>query len=204
MTAQLAAPAEAPPIIEIIHDAATVQTAIGQLASRVVERYAGTDTLFISLLDGGPEFSTPLMMEAHRLDPDFHPEVAYIDTDKYGDDRIGKEVRITRGLPDDVRVKGRLAVILDEVLDSADTTEKVEEYLLGLGAVGVEVVVLAQKERRRRVWQEATIHGLTTPNGWLVGMGMNGAPGMVPEAYRFADYIGMVKGSERPFDSVDN
>ena len=168
------------------------------MAGRVVERYGGTDTLFVSLLDGGPEFSTPLMTEAHRLDPNFHPEVRYIDTDKYDDDQVGKEVRITRGLPDDVRVQGRLAVILDEVLDSAETTEKVEDYLLGLGAIGVEVVVLAQKERPRRVWQEATMYGLTTPNGWLVGMGMDGAPGMAPEVYRFADYIGMVVGSEQP------
>lgn len=181
------------PALKVIYDAAAVKDAIVELAGRVIDRYKGRDVLFVSLLNGGPVFSTLLMMEADRLDPDFCPEVCYLNIETYGDGQVAREPKIVQALSPNVRVKGRLVVVLDEVLDSGVTTGKAEEYVRGLGAADVELVVLVKKERQRAVWKDATLHALTAPDVWLNGVGMDGSPGRPPESFRFADCISVVE-----------
>lgn len=181
------------PALRVIYDAAAINDAIGKLAGRVIDRYKGRDVLFVSLLNGGPVFSTMLMMEADRQDPDFCPEVCYLNIETYGDSQTAKEPKLTQPLSPNTQVKGRVVVVLDEVLDSGVTTARAGEYLLGLGATDVELVVLIEKERERKVWQRATLYALTAPDVWLNGLGMDGSPGRPPEVFRFADYISVVE-----------
>lgn len=181
--------------MEVIHDEDAVRVAISGLAGQVIGKYKEKNPLFVSLLNGGPVFSTLLMMEVELQDPDFCPEVSYLNVETYGNGQQAKEPQVTQPLSSSVDVGGRLVVVLDEVLDSGATMTEVEKDLYGLGADGVDLVVLVQKERQRQHWQQATLHGLTAPDEWLVGMGMNGAPGRPSEAYRFADYIGAIRQS---------
>ncbi len=181
------------PTLKTLYDSQAVSEAIGKLAQQVIGRYKGRDALFVSLLNGGPVFSTLLMMEADRRDPDFCPEVCYLNIETYGTGQTPKEPVITQELSPNVRVKGRVAVVMDEVLDSGVSTAKAEEYLRGLGATDVELVVLIRKDRERKAWQEPTLHALATPDLWLNGIGMDGSPGRPPEAFRFADYISVVE-----------
>ncbi|HEU4984539.1 MAG TPA: phosphoribosyltransferase family protein [Nitrososphaera sp.] len=188
--------AKAEPALKVIYDAAAVSGAISKLAAQVIDRYKGRDALFVSLLNGGPVFSTMLMMEADRQDPDFCPEVCYLNIETYGDGQTAREPKLTQPLSSGTRVKGRVAVVLDEVLDSGVTTAKAEEYLRSLGAEDVELVVLVRKERQRKAWQEATLYALAAPDVWLNGLGMDGSPGRPPEVFRFADYISVVEPGE--------
>lgn len=170
-----------------------MRAAVSDLAGRIISRYKGKNPLFVSLLNGGPVFSTLLMMEVERRDPDFCPDVCYLNIETYGVGQQAKESVIAQGLPAGTNTEGRLAVVLDEVLDSGVTMKTVEEYLYNLGVAVTELVVLVQKERERELWPEATMYGLKAPDKWLGGMGMNGAPGAAPEAYRFASYVGVIE-----------
>lgn len=163
------------------------------MASRVVARYRNQNPLFVTLLNGGVVFSTLLMMEIERQAPDFCPEVCYMNIETYGYGQSAGEPIVTQPLPPSARTEGRLVVVLDELLDSGASTAKAEEYLRGLGATDVELVVLLQKQRERKVWQNATLYMLDAPDAWLCGFGLNGAPGRPPESYRFAGFLAVAQ-----------
>src|SRR5689334_5655592 len=57
---------------EILYSAEEVSQRIDELAADVIARYRGTETMFVSLLNGAQPFTAKLMFAIQRLDPNFH------------------------------------------------------------------------------------------------------------------------------------
>lgn len=176
---------------QILFSEEEVTARLVEMAGELARRYTGKRPLFVCLLRGAVPFTAALMSQLAKLNPDFHPEVDYMEVSAYGQSRSLQKLVIKKDLDNGTDIKGRFIVVLDDVLDSGTTVDWVAKHLLGQGAASVEVVVMIQKDKLRKNWPQATLYGFEVPDKWIVGMGMDDAK-PTKEGYRWANYIGIV------------
>jgi hypoxanthine phosphoribosyltransferase len=101
----------------------------------------------------------------------FPLEFDYIHVSRYGDDDRGGEV-VWKVIPRQ-SVAGRTIIVVDDILDEGETLAHVKQRLLDMGAAEVILVVFADKELGKAKPVQADIVGLTIPNEFVVGFGMD-------------------------------
>jgi hypoxanthine phosphoribosyltransferase len=70
-------------------------------------------------------------------------------------------------------VAGRTIIVVDDILDEGETLAHVKQRLLDMGAAKVILAVFADKDLGRQKPVQADIVGLTIPNKFVVGFGMD-------------------------------
>jgi len=117
----------------------------------------------------------------------FPLELDYIEVTRYGVATRGGEIawKVTPG----VAVAGRVVLVLDDVLDEGRTLAAIREKLLVAGAARVLGAVLVDKDIGRAKPAAADFVGVTLPNRYLFGCGMDvqGAWRNLPEIYALKD-----------------
>jgi len=101
----------------------------------------------------------------------FPLEFDYIHVTRYGDLDRGGEV-VWKVIPRQ-DVTGRTIIIVDDILDEGETLAHVKQRLLDMGAAEVILAVFADKELSKVKPVYADIVGLTVPNQFVVGFGMD-------------------------------
>ncbi|MEG2571328.1 MAG: phosphoribosyltransferase family protein, partial [Clostridia bacterium] len=81
-------------------------------------------------------------------------------------------------------------IIVDDILDTGKTLLNIREMMVARGAASVKLCVLFNKPSRREAPIEADFVGLTVPDEFLVGFGLDFA-----ERYRNLPYVGVLKPS---------
>ena len=180
-----------------LYDRKQVQARIGELAAQIIHDHQRNNPLFVALLRGASPFATKLMFEIARQAPTMHPDLDYMMVSTYGGSQHAGEPRIVTDLSPTTEVDGRYTIILDDVRDLGITGEFVEHHLLGLGALSVQLAVLAEKAVERTTTIEAAYCGFSVGDNWLVGMGMDDAQAG-HEAYRWLDEIWEIRRDDEP------
>lgn len=178
---------------QVLHSSEDVARRIDEMAAELVERYRGTQPLFVCLLRGGAPFAAQLMFAVTRLDPTFHPELDYMTVRTYASERSASHPELVMGLAPGTDVMGRTVVMLDDVLDKGHTASFTSGYLRLLGAANVDLVVLMQKQCEREQYKDATIYGFVAPDEWLTGMGMDDVR-IAREANRWLGELAIANG----------
>ncbi|MCA9338387.1 hypothetical protein KC949_02415 [Candidatus Saccharibacteria bacterium] len=180
---------------EVLYTEKDVDRQIKKMASEVINRYAGTDPLFVCLLRGGAPFAMKLMFEITRQDPTFYPEIDYMIVKTYGDRRTESDSELITDLAPHTNTKGRHAIILDDTLDKGITADFVNDHLRKNHQVSdVDLLVLVEKDVERAQFKHATMSCFTAGPEWLVGMGLDdSASGK--EAGRWADYVAVLNNN---------
>ena len=101
----------------------------------------------------------------------FPLEFDYIHVSRYGDDDQGGKV-VWKVIPR-ANVAGRTIIVLDDILDEGETLATVKQRLLDMGAADVIIAVFADKDIKRPKPIAADIVGLTIPDEFVVGFGMD-------------------------------
>jgi hypoxanthine phosphoribosyltransferase len=147
-----------------------VQAAVRQVADVLNERFRRPDNttfpLVLGVMGGAVVFTGTLLPQL-----DFPLEFDYIHVSRYGDDDRGGKV-VWKVIPRQ-NVAGRTIVVVDDILDEGETLAHVKQRLLDMGAAEVIIVVFADKHIGRRKPIAADIVGLTLPNAFVVGFGMD-------------------------------
>jgi hypoxanthine phosphoribosyltransferase len=155
---------------EEIFDAAAVQQAVAQMADNLNARFdrADDDTfpLVLGVMGGAVVFVGNLLPQLR-----FPLEFDYIHVSRYGDDDQGGQV-VWKVIPRP-NVAGRTIIVLDDILDEGETLAHVKQRLLDMGAAEVIVAVFADKAIKRAKPIKADIVGLTIPDKFVVGFGMD-------------------------------
>jgi len=165
-----------------------VSKAIARIATDIINTHRDSSPLFVGLLRGAAPFTSKLMFELARQEPELHAELDYMMVSTYGGGRTAGEPHIVTDLAPDTTVNGRTVIILDDVLDKGVTANFVMNHLKSRGAAKVEIAVLCQKTVQRMHPIEPTYCGFTFGDEWLVGMGMDDAKTQ-KEGYRWLDEI---------------
>lgn len=175
-----------------LHTADQVNEQITRIASEIVRDHGTDNPLFVALLRGAAPFASKLMLEIARQAPDMHPDLDYMMVSTYGSTQHAHEPRIVTDLAPTTEVVGRTVIILDDVLDKGITAEFVYRHIESMGAAGIKLAVLAQKQVERVHDISPDYCGFNAGDEWLVGMGMDDA-GLTHEANRWLDEIWEIK-----------
>lgn len=149
---------------------AEVQAAVTSVADQLNARFAAPGAtefpLVLGVMGGAVVFTGTLLPQlAFPLDFD------YIHVSRYGDDDRGGEL-VWKVIPRQ-NVAGRTILLVDDILDEGETLAHVKQRLLDMGAAEVMVVVFADKDLGRTKPITADLVGLSLPNKFVVGFGMD-------------------------------
>ena len=155
---------------EEIFDADTVKAAVTRVAGTLNERFGNPEDeafpLVLGVMGGAVVFTGQLLTQL-----DFPLEFDYIHVTRYGDDDKGGQV-VWKVIPRS-NVEGRTIVVVDDILDEGETLAHVKQRLLDMGAAEVIIAVFADKALKKTKPVKADIVGLTIPNKFVVGFGMD-------------------------------
>jgi len=153
---------------EEIFDAAAVQNAVGNVARTLNERFGHDDEfpLVLGVMGGAVVFTGHLLPQLT-----FPLEFDYIHVSRYGDEDRGGEV-VWKVVPRS-NVEGRTVIVVDDILDEGETLAHVKQRLLDMGAREVVIAVFADKAIGKAKPIHPDIVGLTIPNRFVVGFGMD-------------------------------
>lgn len=145
-----------------------VAAAVDRVAAAVNAALVGQEErpLALVLMRGGLIFAgqlLPLLELPVDLD--------YVDATRYGDATRGGELQWRMPVPD--AVAGRTVLIVDDVLDEGKTLAAVRAEVLAKGAGRVLIVVFAEKQLGRAKPVSADFIGVTLPDRYLFGYGMD-------------------------------
>jgi len=163
---------------ELIHPAEAVQAAVQRVAAALNARLADKNPLVLCVMTGGAIFCGQLLPQL-----EFPLDFDYLHATRYGPDTQGGKIswRIAPWTP----VKDRTVLVVDDILDEGVTLAAVEESLRRLGAAEVLTAVFADKLNGKQKPIAADFVGLTVPDRFVFGFGMDvdGAWRHLPAVY---------------------
>ncbi|WP_372694362.1 hypoxanthine-guanine phosphoribosyltransferase [Immundisolibacter sp.] len=167
---------------DCLYDAAAVDAAVRRLAGEVTATLAGGNPLLLCPMTGG------VVLSGHLLPLlDFPLEFDYVHATRYAGALRGGELawKVTPS----ATLAGRQVLIVDDVLDRGITLAALVDFCRREGAAGVHTLVLVDKQCRREADIEADFVGLTAPDRYLFGWGMDykGYLRNVPGIYAVAE-----------------
>jgi hypoxanthine phosphoribosyltransferase len=155
---------------EEIFDKATVDAAVTRMADELNARFNVPDNqefpLVLGVMGGAVVFTGNLLPQLT-----FPLEFDYIHVSRYGDEDKGGQV-VWKVIPRS-NVAGRTVIVLDDILDEGETLAHVKERLLEMGAAEVILAVFADKAIGKAKPVKPDLVGITIPNRFVVGFGMD-------------------------------
>ncbi|NVD96789.1 MULTISPECIES: hypoxanthine-guanine phosphoribosyltransferase [unclassified Massilia] len=155
---------------EEIFDKQAVLDSVARIADQLNTRFDHDENqefpLVLGVMGGAVVFTGHLLPQLT-----FPLEFDYIHVSRYGDDDQGGKV-VWKVIPRPT-VAGRTIIVVDDILDEGETLAHVKERLLEMGAKEVILAVFADKAIGKPKPVKADLVGLTIPNRFVVGFGMD-------------------------------
>jgi hypoxanthine phosphoribosyltransferase len=151
---------------ELLFGQREIEAVLDRMGGEISDRLADTLPVVLCVMGGAVVFAGQLLP---RLA--FPLEFDYLHATRYRDDTKGGGIE-WHALPRK-EIEGRTVLLLDDILDEGHTLAAARERLLQMGAGKVEIAVLAEKDLGHRKPVQADYVGLTVPNRYVFGMGMD-------------------------------
>ena len=143
-----------------------VEREVERMAGEITQALGNDFPVVLSVMGGAAVFTGRLLP---RLA--FPLEFGAIEVSRYNNDIQGRE--ITWRLPPRDNVRGRTVLVLDDILDEGITLAAIKMRLAEMGALKVYSAVFADKAIGRDKPVQADFVGLTVPNRYVFGFGMD-------------------------------
>ena len=162
-----------------------IQAKVAEIGKQITEDFADKDPIFIGVLKGCFIFMADLMRCIT-----IPCKIDFLTASSYRDNTVPTdEVKITKDLT--IRdVQGYDILIVEDILDTGRTLQRLTDVLAHKGARSVSICTLLDKPERRD--PSVTIHpqyiGATVRNEFVVGYGLDFA-----QKYRNLPFIGILK-----------
>ena len=151
---------------EPICSAAEVSQAVSRLAQEIKSELGDRHPLVLSVMGGAVVFSGQILPQLN-----FPLDFDYIHVSRYGNATQGGALE-WKVLPRE-NVAGRVVLVLDDILDEGHTMAAIREKLLQMGAATFYCAVFADKEIGKAKPLHADFVGVTLPNRFVFGFGMD-------------------------------
>jgi hypoxanthine phosphoribosyltransferase len=151
---------------EMLYSAEQVQSALHKVAHQINATLADVHPLVLSVMGGAVVFSGQLLPLL-----DFPLDFDYVHVSRYGDARHGGAMHWKVEPRENVR--GRVVLLLDDILDEGHTLAALCERVLALGAEKCYCAVFADKQHDRKKPIRADFVGMELPNRFVFGYGMD-------------------------------
>jgi hypoxanthine phosphoribosyltransferase len=151
---------------ELLYPAEQVQAALHKVAREINARLADSHPLVLSVMGGAVVFSGQLLPLL-----DFPLDFDYVHVSRYGDARRGGAMHWKVEPRENVR--GRVVLLLDDILDEGHTLSALHEKVMELGAEKCYTAVFADKQNGCDKPVRADFVGIELPNRFVFGYGMD-------------------------------
>jgi len=152
-----------------------------RVAAAVTERFQGGDLTVVSVLKGSCIFASDLI----RRIP-IPLELAFVSASSYGDRTTSGDLRISFFPTGEI--EGRRLLLVDDILDTGKTMDRLKSEFLARGAAEVATCVFLDKPSRRSVELDADFRVHEVDDLFVVGYGLDFAG-----RYRNLPYVGVLK-----------
>ncbi|MDD8061225.1 MULTISPECIES: hypoxanthine phosphoribosyltransferase [Shewanella] len=168
--------------IEMMISEQEINKTLDQLAERINAHYANSERLLmVGLLKGSVVFMADLCRRIKG-----HVEIDFMSVSSYGNSmNSSRDVKVLKDVQSDIA--GRDVLIVEDLIDSGNTLNKVREMLLLRDPKSLALCTLLDKPERREVEVPVDFIGITIPDEFIVGYGIDYA-----EQYRNLPYIAKV------------
>ena len=144
-----------------------IASAVKRLARQIEADYPEELPVMVGILTGSFVFMADLVRELGR-----EVEIEFMRVSSYGSGTSSSgAVKLRMGVSD--RVRGRHALIVEDIVDTGLTTSFAAKYLRSRGAQSVKVCTLLDKPSRRKVAVSPDYVGFSVPDRFLVGYGLD-------------------------------
>ena len=157
-----------------------------RLAAQISEEYAnsGRELVFVTVLKGSVFFAADLIRRVK-----LPCMMEFMKVSSYGAETHSSGfIQVHLDLKRDI--EGADVIIIEDIVDSGRTLEKLSGLLANRGAHSVRCCTLLDKPERRQVDFNADYVGQSIPDAFVVGYGLD-----YDEKYRNLPYIGELKRS---------
>ena len=164
----------------LIHEE-RIQKRVRTLAREIARDYRNRDLVLVALLNGTVTFLADLIRHLElpmRLD--------FIGVSSYGKGTESGELVFTKELR--LEVKGRDVLLVDDILDTGRTIQRVSATVKALRPRSLKVCVFLNKQARRTEPVTADYVGFEIQDYFVVGYGLDFA-----ERYRNLPFVGVLK-----------
>jgi hypoxanthine phosphoribosyltransferase len=151
---------------ELLYSAEQVQAALHHVAQQINAKLADAHPLVLSVMGGAVVFSGQLLPLL-----DFPLDFDYVHMSRYRDARHGGEMHWKVEPRENVR--GRVVLLLDDILDEGHTLAVLSQRVLALGATKCYSAVFADKQNGLKKPIRADFVGMELPNRFVFGYGMD-------------------------------
>jgi hypoxanthine phosphoribosyltransferase len=172
----------------VLFSEAEIAAAIRKIAEEIARDYAGQDVLLLGILKGAVHVLSDLARELDGIQPG--PARLFLDcmaVSSYGNaSRSSGEVRLIQDSTH--AVEGRHVIIVEDIVDNGHTLLYLNALLNARQPLSLRSAVLLDKPYRRTASVQADYVGLTCPDEFIVGYGLD-----YQERYRTLPYIAKLR-----------
>ncbi len=172
--------------VEVLIPEEEIKRKVKELGEKITEDYRDSEeVILVGLLRGSTIFLADLSREI-KLDA----KIDFMVVSSYGSGmESSREVKINKDLEEDIR--GKDVIIVEDIIDTGYTLEKVKDYLLLKNPSSFKICTLLDKPERREVSVDVDYVGFKIPDVFVVGYGIDYA-----QKHRNLPYIGKVVPDE--------
>lgn len=170
-------------ISKILIEEKQINEKVKELAKRISDDYRKKENVpcLVGLLKGSFIFIADLSRYI-----DIPIEIDFMIVSSYGNNQIGSEIKILKDI--DVQLSGRDVIIVEDIIDTGYTLEKICEVLQTRNIASLKICTLLNKPSRRKVNINIDYNGFNIEDEFVVGYGIDYA-----QKYRNLNYIGVVE-----------
>lgn len=151
---------------ELLHDTPAIEAALDRMATDITQALAGHYPLVLSVMGGAVVFTGQLLPRL-RFPLDFD----YVHVSRYGDRTQGGQLNWKK-LPHE-NVRGRVVLVLDDILDEGETMAAIRDQVLAQGAAAFYSAVFTNKLISKDKPITADFVGIHIPERYVFGFGMD-------------------------------
>lgn len=151
---------------ELIRTEQEVRVAVTRMAAEISRKLSGRHPLVLSVMGGAVVFTGQLLPQL-----DFPLDFDYLHVTRYGSKQQGGALQ-WKVAPGE-SVKGRVVLVLDDILDEGETLAAIRQRVLEQGAVEFYSAVFADKATGMLKPIRADFTGMELPDRFVFGFGMD-------------------------------
>lgn len=151
---------------ELLFSADEVQAALVHVAKEINVALADQHPLVLSVMGGAVIFTGQLLPML-----DFPLDFDYLHVSRYGNEKQGGELH-WKVAPRE-NVKGKVVLVLDDILDEGHTMQAIKQRVMELGATKFYCAVFADKANGKAKPINADFVGMELPDRFVFGFGMD-------------------------------
>jgi hypoxanthine phosphoribosyltransferase len=143
-----------------------IQKKIKELATRISKDYDGKTPVFLPILNGGFMFASDLIKQV-----DLSCKISFVKVSSYAGTTSSGQMKTLIGIEESLFNQD--VIIVEDILDSGLTLQKIVQELQSLGARSVEIVTLLRKQPAREKNISARYVGFEIDHEFVVGYGLD-------------------------------